>query len=236
MPSDQTICLFDIDNTLLDNDAIVDDLCRYLIKHVGQDAADLYWKHFETLRRELGYADYLGALQRSREEHPHDMRLLTVSRFMMSYPFAGKLFPGALEAVRHLQQWGLPVVLSDGDVVFQPVKIDKAGLCHLFDDRILIYIHKEKELHDIERRYPARHYVLLDDKLHILAAVKRSWGSRVTTVHVRQGHYNHEPSTGYPPADLTLDRIQDLLDCTQEDLLHPRDRPDLIYSEAVEPV
>src|SRR5437868_3868783 len=180
MPTPATIFLFDIDNTLLDNDAIVDDLCRYLIEQVGQDAADLYWKHFETLRRELGYADYLGALQRSREEHPHDMRLLTVSRFMIRYPFTSKLYPRALDAVRHVRPWGLPVVLSDGDVVFQPVKIDRAGLCALFDDRILVYIHKEKELHDIEQRYPARHYVLIDDKLRILTAVKSSWGSHVT--------------------------------------------------------
>jgi hypothetical protein len=168
-------------------------LCRYLIEHVGQDAADLYWKHFERLGGELGYADYLGALQRSREEHPHDMRLLHVSRFMISYPFTRTLFPRALESVSHVQQWGLPVILSDGDVVFQPVKIDRAGLCTVFDDRILIYIHKENELRDIERHYPAQHYVLLDDKLCILAAVKKSWGARVTTVHLRQGHYNHEP-------------------------------------------
>ena len=231
MPPHPTVFLFDVDNTLLDNDAVVDELCRYLIQRVGQDAADLYWKHFESLRRTLGYADYLGALQHSRDERPHDMRLLTVSRFFFNYPFTDKLFPQALEAVRHVRQWGLPVVLSDGDVVFQPVKIDRASLREAFEDRVLVYIHKDKELHDVERHYPALHYVLIDDKLSILSAVKDLWGSRVTTVHVQQGHYNHEPSHAYPPADIRLTHIRDLLTCTREDLLRPHER-DVTPSQA----
>jgi FMN phosphatase YigB (HAD superfamily) len=231
MPAHSTVFLFDVDNTLLDNDAVIEELCRYLIQHVGQDAADLYWEHFESLRKTLGYADYLGALQRWRVEQPHDMRLLTVSRFLVNYPFDGKLFPQALEAVHHVRQWGLPVVLSDGDVVFQPVKIYRAGLCEAFEDRVLVYIHKDKELQDVERHYPALHYVLIDDKLSILSAVKDLWGSRVTTVHVKQGHYNHEPSHAYPPADITLAHIWDLLTCTREDLMRPRER-DVTPSQA----
>lgn len=201
--------LFDVDNTLLDNDRVAADLKRHLEREVGHERQERYWAIFEELRTELGYVDYLGALQRYRVEYPRDSHLLTVSRFLVNYPFANRLFPNSLDAIEHCKQWGPAVVLSDGDVVFQPRKIERSGLFDAVDGNVLIYIHKEHELDDVERRYPARHYVLVDDKLRILAAVKKVWGSRVTTVFPRQGHYARDPQAlaRYPAADVTIERI-----------------------------
>jgi FMN phosphatase YigB (HAD superfamily) len=210
----ESVYLFDVDNTLLDHDRVTADLKKHLDSTVGATQAMRYWELFETIRAELGYADYLGALQRYRAEFPSDPHLLTVSHFLIHYPFANRLFPGSLDAVEHVQQWGQPVILSDGDVVFQPHKISGSGLFELFDGRVLIYVHKEKELDDIERRFPAKRYVVIDDKLRILQAIKNSWGARVTTVFVRQGHYAHDERevAKYPAADVTIERISDLLD------------------------
>ncbi len=208
-----SVFLFDIDLTLVDNDRITADLKRYLVKEVGQQRADSYWVYFEELRKELGYADYLGALQRYRIAHPRDPHLLTVSHFMIHYPFANRLYPESLDVLEHVSQWGTPVILSDGDVVFQPLKIERAGIFEAVEGRVLIYVHKEHELDDVERRFPSDHYVLVDDKIRILAAVKELWGARVTTVFVRQGHYARDAKevAKYPPADLTVERIGDLL-------------------------
>ncbi len=212
--SQESVYLFDVDNTLLDHDRVTADLKRHLDSTVGATQAQRYWEIFETIRGELGYADYLGSLQRYRAEFPADPHLLAVSHFLIHYPFANRLFPGSLDAVEHVQQWGQPVILSDGDVVFQPHKISGSGLFELFDGRVLIYVHKEKELDDIERRFPAKRYVVIDDKLRILQAIKKSWGARVTTVFVRQGHYAHDEReiAKYPAADVTIERISDLLD------------------------
>ncbi|MFY9972536.1 MAG: HAD family hydrolase [Roseiarcus sp.] len=210
---DDLVFLFDVDNTLLDNDAVQEDLRLHLLKTFGEAAERRYWAIFEQLRNELGYADYLGALERYRVEDLHDPRLLRVSSWLVDYPFADRLYPGALEVVGHVRQWGRPVVLSDGDAVFQPRKIERSGLWKAFDDDILIYIHKEEELSDVERLYPARRYVLIDDKLRILAAVKAIWGDRVATVLPRQGHYAIDPKaiSTYPPADIQVERIGDLV-------------------------
>ncbi len=207
------VFLFDVDNTLLDNDRVSADLKRYLNHEVGHERQQRYWAFFEELRSELGYADYLGALQRYRHEYPRDPHLLTVSTFMIEYPFANRLFPNSLDAIDHVSRWGQPVILTDGDVVFQPRKIRRSGLFDAFDGNILIYVHKEHELDDVQERYPASHYVLIDDKLRILTAVKKIWGSRVTTVFPRQGHYalDAQAIAAYPPADLTIDRIGDLV-------------------------
>jgi len=207
------VFLFDVDNTLLDNDRITADLQRHLEREVGHERQQRYWAIFEQLRTELGYADYLGALQRYRIEYPRDPHLLTVSSFLVNYPFANRLFPNSLDAIDYVKQWGPAVILSDGDVVFQPRKVERAGLFDAVDKNVLIYIHKEQELDDVERRYPAKHYVLVDDKLHTLTAVKRVWGSQVTTVFPRQGHYAHDPQilASHPPADISLDRSGDLL-------------------------
>jgi hypothetical protein len=223
MPDKTIVFLFDIDNTLLDNDRVTLDLKRHLQTTVGNERAQRYWELFESIRSELGYADYLGALQRYRIENPHDPKLLAVSYFMMSYPFANRLFPNSIDAVQHVGQWGQPVVLSDGDVVFQPHKVYRSGLFELFQGNVLIYVHKELELGDVEHRYPADHYIVVDDKIRILSAIKEAWKSRVTTVFVRQGHYAYDQAAvaKYPKADLTLERIGELQNCTREDLIAP---------------
>ncbi|HUX21168.1 MAG TPA: HAD family hydrolase, partial [Spirochaetia bacterium] len=187
--SSDIVFLFDVDNTLLDNDRVIVDLRKYLDSEVGPERARSYWVVFEELRSQLGYADYLGALQRCRIEHPHDSGLLTVSRYLIDYPFANRLFPSSLDVIEYVKQWGTVVLLTDGDVVFQPRKIDRAGLREAVDGKALIFVHKELELAEVESRYPAGYYVLVDDKLRILTAVKKIWGQRVTTVFVRQGHY-----------------------------------------------
>jgi hypothetical protein len=209
----RVVFLLDVDNTLLDNDRVTADLKRYLIQEVGAERQERYWEIFEALRSELGYADYLGALQRYRIEHPRDPNVLRLSSFLVNYPFANRLFPGSLDAVDHLAQWGPTVIFSDGDVVFQPRKIERSGLFDAVEHRVLIYIHKEQELDDVERRFPADHYVLVDDKVRILTAVKQVWGERLTTVFPRQGHYAHDPKVAtYSRPDVTIERIGDLLD------------------------
>ena len=214
MATHPVVFLLDVDNTLLDNDRVVGDLMRHLEREVGKERQQRYWALFEELREELGYADYLGALQRYRVEHPRDPHLLTVSHFLINYPFANRLFPNSLDVIEYLRAWGPTVILSDGDVVFQPRKIERSGLFEAVERNVLIYIHKEVELDDVERRYPAERYVLVDDKLRILAAVKKTWGPRVTTVFPRQGHYATDPkaTAGHPPADVTIERIGELLE------------------------
>jgi haloacid dehalogenase-like hydrolase len=205
------VFLFDVDNTLVDNDRVAVDLRRFLTKEVGDTRQQQYWDIFEQLREELGYADYLGALQRYRVRHPRDSHVLAVSSFLVNYPFANRLYPGALDAVERARTFGPTVILSDGDVVFQPLKVHRSGLFEAVDGRILIYIHKERELDDVERRFPAHHYVLVDDKVRILSAVKEQWGDRVTTVFPRQGHYAFAPDVAtYRTPDVTVDRIGDL--------------------------
>lgn len=208
----ECVFLFDVDNTLLDNDRVQADLSDRLAAAHGEETRDRYWAIFESLRAELGYADYLGALERYRLEEMHDPNILQIAPWLVGYPFADRLYPNALNAVRHVERWGLPVILSDGDAVFQPVKIHRAGLARAFSDRVLIYIHKEQELAAVERQHPARRYVLIDDKLRILSEVKKIWGERVTTVFVAQGHYARDKMTlaQYPAADRQIDRIADL--------------------------
>jgi phosphoglycolate phosphatase-like HAD superfamily hydrolase len=206
------LLLFDVDNTLLDNDRIAADLREYLTREVGRGRQEQYWRIFEELRAELGYADYLGALQRYRIQHPREPHLLAISSYLVNYPFADRLFPGALDVLKHVRAFGPTVILSDGDVVFQPLKVERSGLSEAVEGRVLIYIHKEAELDDVERRHPAAHYVLVDDKVRILAAVKERWGERLTTVFPRQGHYAHGPDVARHPApDLAIDRIADLM-------------------------
>jgi len=209
------VFLFDVDNTLIDNDRVQADLREHLEQTYGGPARDRYWEILEKLRDDLGYVDYLGALERFRIETIHRPDVLRMSSWLVDYPFADRLYPGALEAVKHVQQWGTAVILSDGDAVFQPRKVERSGLWRAFDNRILIYVHKEQELDDVERFYPADHYVLVDDKLRILAAVKKIWGERVTTVFARQGHYAHDPKIlgEFPPADIDLAKIGDLVTC-----------------------
>jgi FMN phosphatase YigB (HAD superfamily) len=210
-PADVVI-LFDVDDTLLDNDAVQEDLSAHLERTLGAAGRDRYWAIFEALRSELGYADYLGTLQRYRLEAQEDSRLLTVASFLLDYPFASRLYRGALAAIAHMQRLGTTVILSDGDVVLQPRKIQRSGLWEAVQGRVLIYIHKEQMLEAVARHYPARHYVMVDDKLRILAAIKQHWGSRVTSIFPRQGHFAHDAAAtaAYPAADLSIDAIGDL--------------------------
>jgi FMN phosphatase YigB (HAD superfamily) len=210
----ETVFLLDVDNTLLDNDRVQNDLSRHLASEFGAESRDRYWTIFEQLRAELGYADYLGALQRYRLANLNEPRLLLMSSFLVDYPFADRLYPGACAAIAKLRTVGTPVILSDGDVVFQPRKVQRSGLWQAVEGRVLIYVHKEQMLDAVAQSFAAKHYVMVDDKLRILAAMKRVWGERLTTVFVRQGHYATDPRNlaAYAPADLTIERISDLSD------------------------
>jgi FMN phosphatase YigB (HAD superfamily) len=214
------VFLVDVDNTLLDNDRIQEDLKRHLEREFGAQTRDRYWAILEALFVELGYRDYLGALQRYRAEHPQDVHLMSMSSYLVDYPFANRLYPGAIDVLERLRAWGSTVILSDGDVVFQPRKVQRSGIWEAVDGHVLIYIHKEEMLDDVERRYPAQHYVLVDDKPRILGAVKDAWGDRVTTIFPRQGQYARDAKT-YRPADLTVERIGDLLTHDLPALLSP---------------
>jgi FMN phosphatase YigB (HAD superfamily) len=207
------VFLFDVDNTLLDNDHVQRDLSEHLETNYGQDARDRYWALFEDLRGTLGYADYLGALQRYRLEDLHNPKVLRIANWLADYPFADRLYPRALDVVRHVSAWGPTVILSDGDAAFQPRKVERSGLWRAFADNVLIYVHKEEALDDVERLYPARRYVMVDDKLRILAALKQTWGERVTTVFPRQGHYafDEKENRKYRPADISIDAVGDIL-------------------------
>jgi FMN phosphatase YigB (HAD superfamily) len=210
----------DCDNTLLDNDAVAQDLHDHLRREFGAANAERYWALFEELRIELGYADYLGALQRYRQDGRSDTRLLLMSSFLIDYPFPSRLYPGALEVLRYLETFGPTVILSDGDVVFQPRKILRSGLWAAVEGKVLIYIHKEQMLDAVAECYPARHYVMIDDKLRILTLMKQHWGDRLTTVFPRQGHYALDPGiSAYPAPDVTVERIGDLLGRSLGDLL-----------------
>lgn len=213
MEGPETVFLLDVDNTLLDNDRVTRDLREHLESELGPEARDRYFELFEELRRELGYADYLGTLQRYRSEKPYTQSLLTVSGFLIDYPFRARLFPEALKVIGHLQRLGQTAVLSDGDVVFQPHKIRRSGLEDALHENVLIFVHKEDELETVEEVYPAERYVMVDDKLRLLSAMKNVWGERLTTVFVRQGHYAFDPKATdpYPAADLTVDSLADLL-------------------------
>jgi FMN phosphatase YigB (HAD superfamily) len=208
-----TVYLFDVDNTLLDNDRVTAALHSFLDREVGKERSDHYWQIFEELRTELGYADYLGALQRYRAQYPYESHVLSVSTFLINYPFANRLFPRSLDVLEHFKSKGTVVILTDGDAVFQPRKLERSGIMECVDNKVLIYVHKEHELHDVERRYPAERYVLFDDKLRILDAIKQQWNDRVATVFVRQGHYATDLAaiSKYRDADFAIGDIGDAL-------------------------
>jgi FMN phosphatase YigB (HAD superfamily) len=223
LTSNPIVFLVDVDNTLVDNDRIQADLRRHLEREFGTGCRDRYWAILEQLFVDLGYRDYLGALQRYRVEHPQDIHLLSMSSWLVDYPFANRLYPGALDTLERLRELGQTVILSDGDVVFQPRKVERSGIAEAVEGHVLIYIHKEEELDDIEQRYPARHYVLIDDKPRILTAVKKVWGDRVTTILPRQGQYALAPdAASFPVPDATVERIGDLVEYDLTALLSDR--------------
>jgi FMN phosphatase YigB (HAD superfamily) len=207
------VFLLDVDNTLFDNDALIRDLMDHLEGEYGVESRERYAQILESVRSRLGYVDYLGALQEYRLGDLDDPRLLNMSSFLVDYPFPDRLYPNVMQVLSHLERFGLTVILSDGDVVFQPRKVQRSGLWDAVDGRVLIYIHKEQMLDAVERHYPARRYVMIDDKIRILHALKQAWGDRVMTVLPRQGHYAHDAAvmSAYPPADLTVERIADLV-------------------------
>ena len=216
-----TVFLVDVDNTLLDNDHIQADLKRHLEREFGAASRDRYWAILEELFTDLGYRDYLGALQQYRAERPRDIHLLSMSSYLVDYPFANRLYPQALDVLERFRGWGPTAILSDGDVVFQPRKVERSGISEAVAGHVLIYIHKEQELEDVEQRYPAHRYVLVDDKPRILTAVKEIWGNRVTTVLPRQGQYANDARVvaSLPSADITVERIGDLLAYEFSDLV-----------------
>jgi FMN phosphatase YigB (HAD superfamily) len=217
------VIFFDVDNTLLDNDRVLKDVRAYLKREVGEKRASRYWKIFENLRDELQYADYLGALQRYRCLYPHDIHLLQVAHFLLEYPFEKRLYRDSLKVIQRAHRWGSVALLSDGDVVFQPRKVLRSGLAQAVQGCVLIYVHKQDQLRDARKRFPADHYVVVDDKLHILAAIKKIWKNKVTTIFVRQGHYAFDPKiiSHNPPADLTIQGIGELLSFEKQDLVPP---------------
>lgn len=217
----EIVFLFDVDNTLLDNDHVENDLRHHLKSEFGDKSMYRYFTILEELRDKLGYTDYLGALQLYRLEDLCDPRLLMMSSFLVDYLFADRLYPGSFNVLEHVSTWGPTVILSDGDVVFQPRKVQRSGLWKAVDGRVLIYIHKEKMLGNVQRLYPALHYVMVDDKLRILEAIKKIWGHQVTTVFPRQGHYALDPKNlaAYPPADITVECIKDLINYDLSDFL-----------------
>jgi len=207
------VFLLDVDNTLIDDDRFLVDLKGFLDRAVGPEHQERYLAIFEELHEEVGFPDHLNTLQRFRLEYPFEPEILAVSSFLVDYPFANRLYPTALDVIIHLRRWGPTVVFADGDVVFQPRRIERAGLRDVVDG-VLIYVHKELELDDVEKRFPAERYVVIDDKLRLLAAVKMQWGKRVTTVFPRQGRHGRDVKAlaSYEPADLSINRIGDLLD------------------------
>jgi FMN phosphatase YigB (HAD superfamily) len=220
------VFLVDVDNTLMNNDRIQDDLKRHIERKFGSECRDRFWHIQERLFEELGYRDYLGALQRFRVENPYQPHLVTAATFLVDYPFANRLYPGALDVLEKFRTWGQTVILSDGDVVFQPRKVERSGIFEAVEGHVLIYIHKEDSLEDVARRYPADHYVMVDDKLRILTAIKECWGDRVTTVFPRQGQFAQDPQVlaSYPAPDVAVERIDTLLEFELPDLLEGNQR------------
>jgi FMN phosphatase YigB (HAD superfamily) len=228
-PANSIVFLVDVDDTLLENDRIQEDFKRHIEREFGARCRDRFWTIQEQLFQELGYRDYLGALQRFRIEHPYERHLVTAANYLVDYPFANRLYPGTLDVLEKFRRWGRTVILTDGDVVFQPRKVQRSGIFEAVGGHVLIYIHKEQALEDVERRYPADHYVVVDDKLRILAAIRKAWRNRVTTVCPRQGKFANDPKAvaAYPgAADVWVERISDLLSLEMSDLLGNSGRAD----------
>jgi FMN phosphatase YigB (HAD superfamily) len=217
--SETAVFLFDVDNTLLDNDDIEAGISAYVEQEFGITGRDRFWAIFEALRGEFGFANYLDTVQRFRLEAQQDPRVLRLSAFLLDYPFASRLYPRATETLAHVRMLGRTVILSDGDAVFQPHKIRRSGLWDAVEGRVLIYVHKERMLEDVRRHYPAQRYVMVDDKLHILATMKEIWGAQLTTVFAQQGHYARASRcmAACPGADLAVEHVADLMKCGYSD-------------------
>jgi FMN phosphatase YigB (HAD superfamily) len=209
---DEVVFLLDVDNTLFDNDRFKSDLAARLLQDFGPKDSEAYWAHYDALRNEVGYVDYLAALQRLRADIDETPKLLGMSSFILDYAFPGNLYSDALASIAHLRGLGTPVIFSDGDIVFQPRKIQRSGIWDAVAGRVIVAVHKQAALSAMQHRFPARHYVMVDDKPQILAAMKAVLGDRLTTVFVKQGHYAMESvmATISPAPDRTIDRIGEL--------------------------
>lgn len=210
--SDQIVFLLDVDSTLIESDRFAADLSARLEEGFGEAGRRRYWTLYSQRRERLGYADYLGALQDFRTVIDDSPALLHLSGFMLDYPFAERLYPQALAAIAHLATMGTPVLVSDGDMVLQPRKIQRTGLWNAVEGRVMICLHKDLQIDRILQRFPAAHYVMVDDKPLLLAAFKRQLGKRLTTVFVRQGHYAMESELLViaPAPDIHIRQIGDL--------------------------
>ncbi|MBS0192781.1 MAG: HAD family hydrolase [Proteobacteria bacterium] len=221
MLNDGLVVLLDVDNTLFDNDRFKDDLAARLLRDLGNDGSALYWQCYEDVRMQLGYVDYLATLQRLRGPLEETPALLHMASFVLDYPFADHLYPDALDAIAHLSSFATTAILSDGDIVFQPRKIQHAGLWDAVQGRVAITVHKERALDAVRARFPANHYAMVDDKPQLLAAMKRSMGDALTTVFVKQGHYAAQAAGAAlePPPDIVVEAIADLRKLGVEELL-----------------
>ncbi len=213
------VFLLDVDNTLLDNDQVRTQLEAAVTDAVGPARATRLWEIYEAVREELDFVNFPETLERFSRECDEVACLGRLSSILYGFPFAECLYPGALQAIHHVKSLGLPVILSDGDQLFQRYKIRAAGLETAVDGRVLVYVHKEQSTDDIRKRYPATHYVMVDDKPRIHTAMKAVLGDQVTTVMVCQGKYAADPAQhDYPDPDVTLDSIQDLVQLTAAQL------------------
>ena len=207
------VFLIDLDNTILDNDGVKQDIEAKMLEILGERLAERFWHYYEAVRKDLDYIDFFETMMRLRDENPTDAAVVDeATGTLMDWDFCPRLYPRAIETVLHLKSLGLPLVLSDGDPVFQPMKIHQCGVTQAVDGRVLIFVHKERFLPAVQARFRAERYVLIDDKPGILMRSKAALGDRLTTVHVLQGKYATDPklAVDYTP-DIVVPNFSDLL-------------------------
>ncbi len=208
------VFLIDVDNTLIDNDAVKKDLDEHITVELGPALAARFWEIYEQARKERETVDIPLALSRLRTQTSladmDEQTYLHVHSIFDNYPFFERLYPGTLETLHYLRTLGLTVIVSDGDRFFQAEKIFASNLAEAVEGRVLIYIHKQQHLDEIVRQYPADHYVMIDDKPEILADTKELWGKRVTTAFVQQGKYAAEQKPPNFAPDISVLHIADL--------------------------
>ncbi len=218
------VFLLDCDNTLLDNDALKADLDVRLRAFLGESLVERFWVVYEGVRGLRGTVDFPLTFERFREDLPDGATLERVRSIIMDYPFAEHVYPATLSTLRYLRRIGLPAIVSDGDSVYQPRKIERSKLADAVEGRVLVYVHKEEHLDEILARWPSDLYVMVDDKARILSATKERFPDRFVTVHVRQGHYGTDPERFAVPPDVSIEHIGDLRDISLATLwrvLHP---------------
>jgi FMN phosphatase YigB (HAD superfamily) len=216
------VFLLDVDNTLINNDQVKEDFNAHLEVELGPKLTERFWDIYEQARKERGVVDIPLSLQRLREATPlselDEQTFHHVQSIFDNYPFFNALYPHTLETLQHLRTMGLTVIVSDGDQLFQPEKIFRSDLAETVEGRVLIYTHKQQHLEEILQKYPADHYVMIDDKPDILVDSKAIMGKRLTTVFVKQGHYAKQVPDNFTP-DISVLHIGDLRNYTKEQFL-----------------